>query len=299
MKQTVLTFGASGAQGAPVAEQLLREGYAVRSLLRHPERAGTLAAAGAQVIQGDLDVASDIERAMHGVQAVYLMLPFGSGGNPIARAANVFSAARAAGVQLLVLNTSGQTPRQPTGDPMLDYRIALEAMLRDSGVPGIVLRPWVYLENLLGPWTAPGLRERGELAYPIPAGHAVSWVTSSDLGTLVAAALARPDLAGQAFDVGGPEPLTGEALAAQIGRGLGRPVRYHALSPEAFADIMAGVMGPQARDAVLKAYQATAAAPADAMSIDMASALKQLPVQLTSAETWARTVGRVALGLNT
>jgi uncharacterized protein YbjT (DUF2867 family) len=287
-KNHLLVFGATGAQGAPVAEHLLAAGNHVRCMLRHPERAEALRQQGAEIVAGDIDHPDDLNRAMQDVSALYAFAPFGSGGNPVARIQSIFAAARAAGVQMAVLNTSGQTPREPTGDPMRDFRLALEATAANSGVPTLVLRPWIYLENLLGPWVLPALRDNGELAYPLPMTHRVSWVTSDDIGALAAYAIAHPELAGQAFDVGGTQALTGDELAGQISRGLGKPVRYRAQSPNEFADIMAGIMGPQARDGVASAYRATASAPSDVLTVDTTLLLRQMPVALTPVETWAR-----------
>lgn len=288
MNETILTYGAGGVQGAPVAHDLLRRGVRVRALVTDLNKNAGLRQAGAELVQGDLADLDSVRRATVGADRVFLTLPFSGRGDPLTYARHALQAAQEAGVRLLVLNTSGQTPEQETGLPMLDYRLRLEAMLRESGVPGIILRPTAYLENLLGPWVLPRLRAEGVLAYPVEAERAVSWIAAADLGRFAAAALGRPDLAGQAFNLGGPEALRGADLAGALTRALGREVRYEPISPEAFGAMLGRVMGPEAEAGIVAAYRAGAAAPPDAMVVDMARVLEQLPVTQLSAEAWAR-----------
>ncbi len=292
MSELVLTYGAGGVQGAPVASGLLRTGYRVRALVRNPSRHTALHAAGAELVQGDLADRDSVRRATAGADKVFLMLPFSGTGNPLVYAANAISAAQEAGVRLLVLNTSGQTPPAPTGLPMLDFRIHLEAMLRESGVPGIILRPTAYMENFLGPWVLPRLQAEHVVAYPVEAARPVSWIAADDLGRLAVAALGRPHLAGQAFDVGGPAALTGADIARSFSAGLGRPVRYEHISPEAFGAIMGRLMGLEAESGVVAAYTAGQAAPLDAMVVRMDRVLEQLPVEQTTLEQWVRAHAR-------
>jgi uncharacterized protein YbjT (DUF2867 family) len=284
----VLSYGATGAQGHPVAQQLLERGHDVHVIVRHPEKAAGLTAMGAKVFQGDLNDASSLEAAHEGVEAVFLMLPFSGGGNPLAQAAAAFEATRRAGVQKIVLNTSGQTPREPTGLPMMDYRIALEGMLRETGIPAVIVRPTAYMENFLGPWTLPGILEKNEVAYPVAANRPTSWIAAQDVARFVVAALEHTHLAGRAFDIGGPEALTGDRIASSFSEALGKSISYRAISPDAFADMMGAVMGPEAAEGIRVAYRAGEAAPLEAMKIDMQPVLRELPVQLTTLEEWVR-----------
>lgn len=288
MSELILTYGAGGAQGAPVAHGLLEKGYHVRALVKNLEKNAALAGAGAKLVQGDLADLESVRRATEGVDKVFLMLPFSGGGNPLEYAQNALTAAKEAGVKLLVLNTSGQTPKQSTGMPMMDYRIHLEQMVRESGVPSIVLRPFAYMENLLGPWVLPRLQAENVVAYPVGAGRPISWIAAQDLGRFAVAALERPELAGQSFDLGGPEALTGEGIAESFSSALGRPIGYVAISPEEFGAIMGRIMGPEAEAGVTAAYRMSEAAPQDAMVVDSKPTLEKLPIVQTTLEGWVR-----------
>jgi uncharacterized protein YbjT (DUF2867 family) len=284
--KTILSYGATGVQGGPVARRLLEAGHTVRTVVRNPERAQSLQAMGLEVFQGDLGDPESLERASKGADAVFLILPLG--GNPVEFAHNAIQAAKQADVGYLVLNTSGPTPKTPTGSPMMDYRLALEAELHDSGVPSVSVRPTTYMENLLGPWALPAIRDGSTVAYPVPGDHRVSWISAEDAAALCVAALGRPELAGQTFDVGGPEALTGARIAESFSRALGRAVRYEPITPEAFGGMMAQAFGPAMGAGATTAYRHTWAQPKDAMNIDMEAVLEHLPVKLTSLEDWVQ-----------
>jgi uncharacterized protein YbjT (DUF2867 family) len=283
---SILTYGSTGSQGEPVARKLLEAGHRVRAVVRHPERASALQTKGAEIVQGDLSDLESLRRASEGVDAVFLMMPFSAGGNPFELMGNALSAARDAGVKYLVFNASGHPPKTPTGIPMLDFRIQLEDLIANSGIPTVILRPGVYMENLLGPWCLPSVKMQNAVAYPHRSEMRVSWIASEDLGSLAVAALERPQLAGQRFTLGGPEALDGPAIARAFTNALGREIRYDALTPEAFAQTMAQMMGPEAGEGIRIAYGHTNAQPDDAMSVDMKPVLEHLPVQLTTLETW-------------
>ena len=284
----VLTYGASGSQGEPVARKLLEAGHMVRAVVRHPERAAALQALGAEVVKGDLADFESLKAASAGIDAVFLMMPFSAGGNPFELMGNALKAAREGGAKLVVFNTGGHPPESQTGIPMLDFRMQLEDFIAASGIPTIILRPGVYMENFLGPWCLPSIKERNAVAYPHRAAMRASWIASDDLGAFAVAALERPQLAGQRFTLGGPEALDGAAIAHAFSAALGREITYDGISPEAFGATMAQIMGPEAGEGIGVAYGYSNAQPNDSMTVQMEGVLEQLPIAQTRLEDWVR-----------
>ncbi|HET6146271.1 MAG TPA: NmrA family NAD(P)-binding protein [Polyangia bacterium] len=232
---TVLVTGGNGVQGGAMARRLLQEGFAVRAGVRSPARASTLAAAGAEIVACDLDDPAALRGACAGARAMVLSLPLEWERDRLLRwARQAGTAARAAGVPLLVFNTSGRLPEHPSELPGFEVRRAAEAVLRGVAPPMIVLRPPFFIDNLLNPAVATGIARDGVVAYPLPERLRVSWLSVDDLGGYAAAALRHPELAGRAFDVGGPAVLDGTGLAGAIAAGLGRPMRYLAIPPDVF-----------------------------------------------------------------
>jgi nucleoside-diphosphate-sugar epimerase len=67
----ILVTGASGFTGGHLARRLLRQGHAVRVLVRDDPRADALEAEGFEVVRGDLLDAEAIDRAVRGTRLVY------------------------------------------------------------------------------------------------------------------------------------------------------------------------------------------------------------------------------------
>jgi uncharacterized protein YbjT (DUF2867 family) len=72
----ILVFGASGFAGKRLARALLEGGHTVRCLARTPAKIADLAAAGCEVVQGDMSDAASVMRAAQSMDAVYVAVRF-------------------------------------------------------------------------------------------------------------------------------------------------------------------------------------------------------------------------------
>ena len=211
-----LVLGASGDQGFPQALQLACNGWHVRAAARRLDRlhnaldnaCATPVRARIVGVEVDFADAGSLARAMAGVDVVLANYPSSSlhdAGALIAAADATGAAAARAGVSLIVLNTSLPLPAVPLGFAAQDVRMAQRRALRDSGVPTISIQPVVFMDNLLRGWTYPEILAHDCLAYAHAPTLEVAWICLHDLAQLMAAAAARPHLAGRDISVGGPE----------------------------------------------------------------------------------------------
>ncbi|MBC8163616.1 MAG: NmrA family NAD(P)-binding protein [Roseiflexaceae bacterium] len=286
----VLVYGATGSQASPTVWKLLERGHQPYVLTRHPERAAAMREAGAQIVVGDMADPASLRAASEGMDAVALMVPFflenPMNGPQYGR--NAIDAARAAGVKLVVYNTSGPTPPERVGEPGMDLRVETIEYLRASELPHIVIAPTGYMENFLGPWTAPNIVQRDQLTYPNSAETRIGWIASEDVGALVAAAIERPELANAVFMVSGIENASGAELASAFSEGLGREIAYVAMEPEEFGAVLDQAFGPGAGDAASAQYRKMRDDPnPPAMWFAMQPVLDKLPVHMTSLAEWA------------
>jgi uncharacterized protein YbjT (DUF2867 family) len=288
LSMKVLVYGATGSQSNAVVWKLLEQGHTPYVLTRHPQKAAAMHAAGAQIVQGDMADAHSLRLASEGMDAVALLIPFFI---DLTKAPtygrNAIDAAKAAGVKLIVWNTSGPTPPTKTGEPGVDFRLDVAQQLRDSGVPHIIIEPTGYMENFLGPWTAPAVVAEDVLPYPNPVETRVGWIASEDVGALMVAALERPELANATFKVSGLENVNGTELAERFSQGLGRTITYYAMEPEEFGAVLDRLFGPGAGAAATKTYRDMRENPnPPPMYHDMRPVLQQLPVKMTSLGEW-------------
>jgi len=80
-KKVIAVVGATGAQGGGLVRAILADpsgGFAVRAITRDPNSAASqaLAAAGAEVVAGDVDDAASLERAFAGAYGAYCVTFF-------------------------------------------------------------------------------------------------------------------------------------------------------------------------------------------------------------------------------
>lgn len=71
--ETIAVFGATGRTGIEITKQLLEKGYAVKALVRNPQKL-TLSHPNLQVLQGTPMEQADVEKTIEGTQAVMVAL---------------------------------------------------------------------------------------------------------------------------------------------------------------------------------------------------------------------------------
>jgi uncharacterized protein YbjT (DUF2867 family) len=287
----VLIYGATGSQMQPSVQLLLDRGHQPRVLTRDPAKAARLFPPGVELFRGELADYDSLRAASSGMDAIAFMLPAFLAGpaDPLEHARQAASAAAAGGARLIVWNTSGRFPEahenRASNSAMRETRRVLEA----GGVPLITIAPTTYMENLLGPWTANGIRSSKRVAYPVLANRKMGWIASQDVCALLVAALERPQLAGRIFRVSGVEAITGPQLAAAFSEVLQRPLTYYTLSPDEMKAELENAFGPGAGDEVAGEYALDQADPQPpAKFYDMAPVLEELPVAMTSMRQWIR-----------
>jgi uncharacterized protein YbjT (DUF2867 family) len=283
MNRKVVIFGATGAQGAPVVREALAEGMTVRAVARDAARVAAMHPE-AEAHGADLSDAEALRGAMSGVDAAFVHLPMPSGPQDAQTWLEaIIRGAHGAGLPLMVFSTSGPAGEKYPSSMVIDGTTAGARAVSQCGIPAIVLRPAIYLENLLPPLFAPLLRQQGLADYPpLRASQKVMWTSHLDQARIAVAAMARPDLAGNSYDIGSPDALGGEELAVLLGGWLGRPVRFAPITPTEFGQRVAEVLGnPGIAMALSDLYGALAQMPDDGMVVDTAALEQTFEVQLT------------------
>ncbi len=148
-KMTVLVVGATGSIGCLVIEEALRQGHAVRALVRNQRKAGRLPPE-AQVVVGDLTRPDTLPAAVAGVDAI--VFTHGSEGAGKAGAENVdyggvrnvLKALGSRKARISLMTSIGVTNRasaynRSTGGH--DWKRRSERLVRASGLPYTIVRP--------------------------------------------------------------------------------------------------------------------------------------------------------------
>lgn len=227
--------GAAGQLGRRAAELLLEtdgiDPVDVVLISRSPDKLTDLAACGAAVRQGDFADAATLPDALEGATRV-LLISTDAVGVRVEHHQAAIEAAKAAGAQLIAY-TSIVNP-DPEQNPALvvpDHAATEQAIAR-SGVPHTFLRNALYSEYLAA--EARGAVADGTLVYNTGDG-ATAYVSRQDCAAAAVAVLVGGDEhAGKAYDITGPEKLTGSQLADLYGSVGGAAVTPLSVDDAAF-----------------------------------------------------------------
>ena len=222
-KPLVLVTGSTGKTGAPVVEELLKRGYAVRALVhRKDARSERLQALEAEVIQGDfLDLAS-IRSAMAGVKRVYFCYPPLPG--LLEATANVAVAARDADVEGLV-NMSQISARERAGSPLARQHWLSERIFDWANVGASHVTPTFFAEDLYL-FTGPSIASEGKMYLPFGEGRHAP-VAAGDIARVVVGILEDPKPhTGKRYVVTGPTDMSVRQMAGILSAELGKAVEY-------------------------------------------------------------------------
>jgi NAD(P)H dehydrogenase (quinone) len=151
-------------------------------------------------------------------------------------------AAKEAGVSAIV-NISQMTARRDSKSHAAQNHWIGERVFDWSGVAVTHLRPTLFAEWLLYPFSWKNYSEKDTLALPFGTGRFAP-ITTEDQGRVIAAILANPDPhAGRTYKLFGPLELDGYGIAAAISTVLQRKVRYSPIEVSEFLDTL-GKMPP-------------------------------------------------------
>jgi uncharacterized protein YbjT (DUF2867 family) len=213
----IVVTGATGKVGSAAVRVLAERGLPVRALVRDPEKAGPLAALGAEIAVGDLSDASSLDKAVDDASALVLVSP----GIPEQELAVVDAAARA-GVGHVVKATSKASADSPVARRRGQARI--EAGLVASGLAHTLLRSNAYMQNFLA--LAPSIRAERRFASSA-GGRRVGLVDARDVGAVAAEIAADPErLGGRTYWPTGPELLSYADVAAILSEVVGHEVSF-------------------------------------------------------------------------
>ena len=170
-----------------------------------------------------------------------LLISSSAVGQRVEQHRTVIEAAKAEGVELLAYTSIANA--DTTGMKLAAEHQATEELLKESGVPFVLLRNSWYLENYTE-------QLQGTLAQGAIAGSAgdgkVSGATRADYAQAAAAVLVADHQAGKVYELGGDHAFTLDQLASEISSATGRQIAYNDLPANEYQQILVGAGVPDA-----------------------------------------------------
>lgn len=282
----VLVTGANGAQSGAVINQLLMKGYAVRALSNSGKNAEQFYTRGVEIAIGHYGNVNSLKKALSGIDYVFLSFPVQVDEAVAINYCKAFiEAFKESSVKLVVYNTSAWYPDKLGGIVLHDIRIHMEAIFREAQLPIIILRPTLYLNNFLGPWSLPSILEEGTIAYPVKAHQKIAWTSHEALAAFTVKALENRNLAGQRYDIGN-YLLTGEEIAQKFSIYLNKHVHFKFIDPADFEQQLALNAGNSLAREVANSYRYILENPEHFQQVCTPQTLNQLPAKIETVDDW-------------
>jgi uncharacterized protein YbjT (DUF2867 family) len=227
----ILVTGGSGFVGGHVVHELRGRDLPVRGLVRDPRHGSKLAAWGSELVQGDMTDPDSLRRAADGVETVVHLVAIRQGRERdfqrimVDGTRDLLAAASAAGVRRFVHMSALGTSEQ-TKDLVPYYRAKWETeeLVRAAGIPFVIFRPSFVFARDGGILPTFAKLARYSPVTPITGSgkQRIQPIWADDVAVYFGEAVARDDLKGNTFELGGPDAVTWNELWARLKRVLGQ-----------------------------------------------------------------------------
>ncbi|TRM63901.1 hypothetical protein BD626DRAFT_493109 [Schizophyllum amplum] len=244
MSRIATVFLATSLQGSSVVRALLKDGtFTVRAVTRDvsSDSARALSGLGCQVVGATMDDKDAVSKAVAGAECVALItLPSWKGIPELTQGINVIDASKAAGVKFISFSTlpslRDMSNGKYTNANHFDDKAAIQKHLEASQIPYACISPGNFLENVMPGRqpTFPFVKTETGYLMNTP-GLAGTW------GPAVTALLTQyttrlAEINKQTFVLGSAR-TTAEESAAELAKGLGKPVEVKHLGKAGFPPI--------------------------------------------------------------
>ncbi len=222
--------GVSGLLGRQVVEDLLQNVAAkdIVAIVRTPSKVSDLSERGVQVRGADYNDKAAMAQALSGVEKL-LLISSSEVGKRAAQHGNVIEAAKNAGVKLIAYTSLLHADSSPLG--LADEHIETEKMLKESGIPFVLLRNGWYTENYIA--SVPPALQHGVFIGSAGEGKIAS-ASRADYAAAAAKVMTLENQGGKVYELAGDRGWTLPELAAEVSKQSGKQVVYQNLSETDF-----------------------------------------------------------------
>jgi NADH dehydrogenase len=238
----ILVAGGTGTLGSRLVRRLVALGLPVRVLARNPSRAADLAAAGIEVMAGDVRDRRSVDGAFAGVDTVVSAIQGFAGGGGVSPASvdrdgnvTLIDAAAAVGASVVLVSVVGAAA--DSAMELFRAKYDAEQYLMRSGVAYTIVRATAFVETWAMMIGEP-LKKNGVTMVFGRGDNAINFVSAHDVAALLERAVTDRTLRGRIIEIGGPDNVTFNRMAALVQLAAGRTGRVRHI-PRAMLRTMA------------------------------------------------------------
>jgi NADH dehydrogenase len=216
----ILVAGGSGRLGSLLVQRLVAGGATVRVFGRTRARAAHLDAALVEIVEGDVRVASDAQRAVAGANVVVSAVHGFAGPGGVSPASvdrdgnrHLVDAAARSGATVILMSVVGASAESPM--ELFRMKDAAEQYLRASGTQWTIVRSTAFLETWID-LIADTADRAGRVVVFGRGQNPINFISVHDVAALVDRVIGDQEARGHTIEIGGPENLTLTRLATAI-----------------------------------------------------------------------------------
>jgi uncharacterized protein YbjT (DUF2867 family) len=227
----ILVTGSTGTVGSQVVRELRKRNASVRALVRK-KNGSAHASEGVELAEGDLLDPVSVERALDGVDKLYLLNAVVA--DELTQGLIAYNLAKKLKLRQVVYHSVFKVDHFKDV-PHFASKLAIENALREFDVPFTIIRPNYFFQN--DETLKDGLTKAG--VYPMPLGsRGISAVDVRDIAEATAIALTSEGHYGRTYNLNGPDVLSGPKAASIWSGLLGKDIRYAGENLDAFEQQM-------------------------------------------------------------
>jgi uncharacterized protein YbjT (DUF2867 family) len=227
----ILVIGGTGKVGSEVVQELRKRDADIRILVRKKDASAT-GMEGIETVVGDLLDPVSVQKALNGVDKLYLLNAVAP--DELTQALIAYDLAKKLKLKQIVYHSVFKVDSFKDV-PHFASKFAVESALREFDLPFTIIRPNYFHQNdeaLKDVLMGPGI-------YPVPLGRpGISSVDVRDIAEAAAIALTSDGHLGKTYNLNGPEVLSGSKVASIWSGLLGREIKYSGEDMDAFEEQM-------------------------------------------------------------
>lgn len=202
----ILIVGGTGMLGRPVVNQLLTDGFPLRLLTTHPDKAKRLFGDRVDCVAGDVDNIDSLKSALAECDAVYVSLKGGPSNTDYIRieldgAKNIYTAAKSAGIRKIVQIGGANYTAKNSRHILARTKSEAERALIESGLTYVILRPSWFCESL------PLLLQGNKAVFVGSGRRSFFFLAAADYAKIVSRCFQSDIADNKVLTIFGPEPM--------------------------------------------------------------------------------------------
>lgn len=244
-KPDILIIGGTGKIGAELVSVLIKTGIHFRILVRHNSTGHLPQYNNCEIVRGDLTESENLKIALSDIKRVFLL----SRDQPRLGEleGNLIELARTAGVMKIVKSSAFAAGLQPPVGYGVSHAES-EQKLMTCGLQWVILRPYMFMQNLLE--LSDLIMSRSLMPLPL-AKAKIGLIDARDVALVAKTVLTEDVYNNKLYELTGPDALSMNDCAEILSEVLGRSIRYRS-PPYWFAALIMRMQGVSVWDIAMR-----------------------------------------------